>query len=26
VFNDVDMQSQRYGAGRYSYQYTYKKS
>jgi tyrosine-protein kinase Etk/Wzc len=24
VFNDVDMKSQRYGAGRYSYQYTYK--
>jgi tyrosine-protein kinase Etk/Wzc len=24
VFNDVDMKSQRYGAGRYSYQYSYK--
>jgi tyrosine-protein kinase Etk/Wzc len=25
LFNDVDVQSQRYGAGKYSYQYTYKK-
>jgi len=23
VFNDINMQSQRYGAGRYSYQYSY---
>jgi tyrosine-protein kinase Etk/Wzc len=26
LFNDVDVQSQRYGAGKYSYQYTYSKS
>jgi tyrosine-protein kinase Etk/Wzc len=26
LFNDVDVQSQRYGAGKYSYQYTYKKN
>ncbi len=26
LFNDVDVQSQRYGAGKYSYQYTYEKS
>jgi tyrosine-protein kinase Etk/Wzc len=25
LFNDVNVQSQRYGAGKYSYQYTYKK-
>jgi tyrosine-protein kinase Etk/Wzc len=25
LFNDVDVQSQRYGAGKYSYQYTYTK-
>ena len=24
LFNDIDVQSQRYGAGKYSYQYTYK--
>jgi tyrosine-protein kinase Etk/Wzc len=26
LFNDINVQSQRYGAGKYSYQYTYKKS
>jgi tyrosine-protein kinase Etk/Wzc len=26
LFNDVNVQSQRYGAGKYSYQYSYKKS
>ena len=26
LFNDVNVQSQRYGAGKYSYQYTYKNS
>ena len=26
LFNDVKVQSQRYGAGKYSYQYSYKKS
>jgi tyrosine-protein kinase Etk/Wzc len=26
LFNDVDIQNQRYGAGKYSYQYTYEKS
>jgi hypothetical protein len=26
VFNDIDVQSQRYGAGKYSYQYNYEKS
>jgi tyrosine-protein kinase Etk/Wzc len=26
LFNDVNVQSQRYGAGKYSYQYTYTKS
>ena len=26
VFNGVEMSSKRYGAGRYSYQYSYKKS
>jgi tyrosine-protein kinase Etk/Wzc len=26
VFNDIDVSSQRYGAGRYSYQYNYEKS
>ncbi len=26
LFNDVNVQSQRYGAGKYSYQYAYKKS
>jgi tyrosine-protein kinase Etk/Wzc len=25
LFNDVNVQSRRYGAGKYSYQYTYKK-
>jgi tyrosine-protein kinase Etk/Wzc len=25
LFNDINVQSQRYGAGKYSYQYTYKK-
>jgi tyrosine-protein kinase Etk/Wzc len=25
LFNDIDVQSQRYGAGKYSYQYAYKK-
>ena len=25
LFNDINLQSQRYGAGKYSYQYTYKK-
>ena len=25
LFNDIYVQSQRYGAGKYSYQYTYKK-
>ena len=25
LFNDVNVQSQRYGAGKYSYQYTYTK-
>ena len=24
LFNDINVQSQRYGAGKYSYQYTYK--
>ncbi len=24
LFNDVNVQSQRYGAGKYSYQYSYK--
>ena len=26
LFNDVNVQSQRYGAGKYSYQYSYNKS
>ena len=25
LINDIDVQSQRYGAGKYSYQYSYKK-
>jgi len=25
LFNDVNVQSQRYGAGKYSYQYSYEK-